>query len=73
MNQITLRMLIPGLYVAILAGAVVGGCANPVKDTYGKGVEGGQRAIEKAKGTQDSVDESARQIQEQEKQLEGSP
>lgn len=63
----------PGLYVAILAGAVVGGCTNPVEDTYGKGVEGGQRAIEKAKGTQDSVDNSVRQIQEQEKQLEGSP
>jgi hypothetical protein len=56
----------------VLAGVVVGGCTNPVKDTYGKGVDGGEKAIEKAKGAQDKVDESARQIQEQEKQAEGS-
>jgi len=35
-----------------------------LKDTYGKGVDGGEKAIKKARGAQDKVDESARQEQE---------
>lgn len=71
-ERITLGLLASTIYVAsgVLGGVVVGGCTNPVEDTYGKGVNGGQKAIEKARGTQDKVNESARQIQEQEKKAE---
>ncbi|HEY9846125.1 MAG TPA: hypothetical protein V6D03_08000 [Candidatus Caenarcaniphilales bacterium] len=74
-DRTILGMLAPVACVltGTLAIAVIGGCANPLEDTYGKGVEGGERAIDKAKDTQDKVDESSRQLQEQQKALEGSP
>lgn len=73
-KQVTLGVMASVSYITagVLAGVVVGGCTNPVQDTYGKGVNGGQKAIEKARGTQDTIDESARKTQEQEKQAEGS-
>ena len=73
-KQITLGIVTSVFYIAtvVLTGIVVGGCTNPVKDTYGKGVEGGKKSIEKAKGVQDEIDESTRKTQEQEKQAEGS-
>lgn len=73
-ERITLGIVASVIYVStsVLAGVFVVGCTNPVKDTYGKGVDGGKKAIEKARGSQDKIDESARKIQEQEKQAEGS-
>jgi hypothetical protein len=72
--QITLGTLTSTIYIAtsMLVGAIVGGCANPVKETYGKGVEGRQKAIEKARGVENQVDESARQRQEQAEKIEVS-
>lgn len=72
-ERITLGILASVIYVSagVLAGVVLVGCTNPVKDTYGKGVDGGKKAIEKARGSQDKIDESARKTQEQEKQVKG--
>lgn len=72
--QITLGTLISTSYIAtgVLAGAIVGGCANPVKETYGKGVEGHQKAIEKARGVEKQLDESVRQRQAQEDEMQTS-
>lgn len=73
-HRITLSIVASVFYISVgvLAGVIVGGCSNPVKDTYGEGVEGGKKMIEKARGAQDKIDESARKTQEQEKQAEGS-
>ncbi len=72
--QITLGTLTSTIYIAtgVLAGAIVGGCVNPVKETYGKGVEGRQKAIEKARGVETQLDESVRQTQEQEEKMQTS-
>lgn len=73
-ERVTLGIVASVIYVStgVLAGVVLVGCTNPVKDTYGAGVDGGKKAIEKARGAQDKIDESARKIKEQEKQAEGS-
>jgi hypothetical protein len=73
-KQITLGILASGIYLGtgVLAGVVVGGCSNPAKQTYEKGVNGGEKAIKKAKGAQDKIDESTRQLQEQERNAAGS-
>jgi hypothetical protein len=47
-------------------------CANPVTETYKKGVDGGQKAIEKARDLQQTVDQTKTTI-EQAKESEGSP
>ncbi len=61
-ERITLGIVASVIYLStgVLAGVVLVGCTNPVKDTYGTGVDGGKKAIEKARGAQDKVDESAR-------------
>lgn len=37
-KRITLGILVSAIYVGtgVLAGVVIGGCTNPVEDTYGK-------------------------------------
>lgn len=72
--QITLGTLTSAIYIAtgVLAGAIAGGCANPVKETYDKGVEGRQKAIEKARGVETQLNESVRQTQEQEDKMQTS-
>jgi hypothetical protein len=57
------------LGVAVIA---LSSCANPVAETYKKGVDGGQKAIEKARDLQQTVDQTKTTI-EQAKESEGSP
>lgn len=72
--QIALGTFTSAIYIAtgVLAGVIVGGCANPVKETYGKGVEGHQKAIDKARGVETQMNESVRQTQEQEDKMQTS-
>lgn len=72
--QTTLGTFISTICIAtgVLAGAIVSGCTNPVKETYGKGVEGQQKAIEKARGVEKQLDESVRQRQAQEDEMQTS-
>lgn len=62
--------LMAALAVCILVG--VGGCVseNPIEGTYKKGVEGGERAIQKANDVQKKIDQDNLKLQEQQKQLE---
>jgi hypothetical protein len=48
-------------------------CANPVAETYKKGVDGGEKAIDKARNVQQTVDQTKATIEQQVKEVEGSP
>jgi hypothetical protein len=56
-------------FVAISLSA----CANPVAETYQKGIDGGGKAIEKARDAQQTVDRTKINIEQQAKDAEGSP
>ena len=56
-------------FVAIALSA----CANPVAETYKKGVDGGEKAIEKARNVQQTVDQTKKTIEQQATEAEGSP
>ncbi len=63
-------------YMLWLAGFVaiaLSSCANPVAETYKKGVDGGEKAIEKARGVQQTVDQTKTTLEQQAKEAEGSP
>lgn len=49
------------------------GCANPVAETYKKGIDGGEKAIEKARDVQQTVDQTKKTIEQQATEAEGSP
>jgi hypothetical protein len=57
--------------LALMIGSLTSGCVseNPVEGTYKKGVEGGERAIQKADDVQKQIDQSNSKLQEQQKQL----
>jgi hypothetical protein len=46
-------------------------CANPAAETYQKGVEGGEKAINKAQDLQQTVDQAKTQVEQQQKEAEG--
>ncbi len=64
------KPLIATLAVCTLVG--LGGCMgeNPIEGTYKKGVDGGERAIQKANDVQKKIDQDNLKLQEQQKQLE---
>jgi hypothetical protein len=64
------KPLIGAVAVCVLVG--LGGCVseNPIEGTYKKGVEGGERAIQKANDVQKKIDQDNLKLQEQQKQLE---
>lgn len=55
------------------AAIALAACANPVAETYGKGIDGGEKAIEKARDVQQTVDQTKINIEQQAKEAEGSP
>jgi hypothetical protein len=59
------------VWIALVVALLVGGCVseNPIEGTYKKGVEGGERAIQKADDVQKQIDQSNSKLQEQQKQL----
>jgi hypothetical protein len=61
------RYSLVGVAIALSA------CVNPVTETYKKGVDGGQKAIEKARDVQQTVDQTKTTIEQQAKEAEGSP
>lgn len=48
-------------------------CANPVTETYKKGVDGGEKAIDNARGVQQTVDQTKVNLEQQAKEAEGTP
>jgi hypothetical protein len=48
-------------------------CANPVTETYKKGIDGGEKAIDKARDVQQTIDKTKINIEQQAKDAEGSP
>jgi hypothetical protein len=48
-------------------------CASPVAETYQKGIDGGEKAIDKARDAQQTVDQTKINIEQQAKDAEGSP
>ena len=48
-------------------------CANPVAQTYQKGIDGGEKAINKARDIQQTTDQTKINIEQQVKDTEGSP
>lgn len=61
-----------GVCLALLSSLVLASCVsvNPIEGTYKTGVEGGQRAIQKAKGVQQLVDQDSLNLKQQQKQME---
>jgi hypothetical protein len=55
------------------AAIALSSCANPAAETYQKGVEGGEKAIEKARDVQKTVDQTKTSIEQKVKEAEGSP
>jgi hypothetical protein len=60
-------------WLAGVAAIALSSCANPAAETYQKGVEGGEKAIEKARDVQKTVDQTKTTIEQQAKEAEGSP
>ena len=48
-------------------------CANPVAETYQKGIDGGEKAIDKARDVQQTTNQTKINIEQQAKDTEGSP
>jgi hypothetical protein len=48
-------------------------CANPVAETYQKGIDGGEKAIDKARDVQQTTDQTKINVEQQAKDIEGSP
>lgn len=48
-------------------------CANPVTQTYQKGIDGGEKAIDRARDVKQTVDRTKFNIEQQAKDAEGSP
>ncbi|MGA7935494.1 MAG: hypothetical protein WCA35_18225 [Kovacikia sp.] len=48
-------------------------CANPVAETYQKGIDGGEKAIDKARNVQQTTDQTKINIEQQAKDAEASP
>jgi hypothetical protein len=59
------------VWIALVVALLAGGCVseNPIEGTYKKGVEGGERAIQKTDDVQKQIDQSNSKLQEQQKQL----
>jgi hypothetical protein len=47
-------------------------CANPVAETYQKGIDGGEKAIDKARDVQQTTDQTKINVEQQAKDAEGS-
>jgi hypothetical protein len=47
-------------------------CANPAAETYQKGVEGGEKSINKARSVQQTVDQTKSTLDQQEKAAGGT-
>jgi hypothetical protein len=63
-------------YLACLVGfaaIALCACANPVAETYQKGIDGGEKAIDKARDVQQTTDQTKINIEQQAKDAEGSP
>jgi hypothetical protein len=60
-------------WLASFAAIALSSCANPVAETYKKGVDGGEKAIEKARSVQQTVDRTKTIVEQQAKEAEGSP
>jgi hypothetical protein len=69
-------MKLQHLYLVWLVGfatiALVA-CTNPATETYQKGIDGGEKAIEKARDVQQTVDRTKINLEQQTKDIEGYP
>ncbi len=61
------------VWIVGVAAIALSGCANPVAETYKKGIGGGEKAIEKARNVQQTVDQTKKTIEQQATEAEGSP
>ncbi len=61
------------VWVVGVAAIALCACANPAAETYKKGVDGGEKAIEKARDVQQTVDLTKKTIEQQATEAEGSP
>jgi hypothetical protein len=62
-------------YLACLVGfgaIALCACANPVAETYQKGIDGGEKAIDKARDVQQTTDQTKINVEQQAKDAEGS-
>ena len=55
------------------AAIILSACANPVAQTYQKGIDGGEKAIDKARDVKQTVDQTKINIEQQAKDTEDSP
>jgi hypothetical protein len=60
-------------WLACWAAIALTACANPVTETYKKGVDGGEKAIDKARGVQQTVDQTKATLEQKAKEAEGTP
>jgi hypothetical protein len=69
-----MRLKHPSLeWFVCFAAIALCACANPVAETYKKGIDGGEKAIDKARDVQQTVDQSKINIEQQAKDAEASP
>jgi hypothetical protein len=59
--------------LACLVAIALTACANPVAETYKKGVDGGEKAIEKARDVQQTVDQTKTNLEQKVKEAESAP
>jgi hypothetical protein len=55
------------------AAIALSACANPIAETYQKGIDGGEKAIDKARDVKQTVDRTKINIEQQAKDAEGAP
>ncbi len=69
-----IKMCLSRVYLSLMVGCwlAISGCNfNPVVETYGKGINKGLKAIDKARELQNQVDTGKTQLEEQVQQQEG--
>lgn len=59
-------------WILCFGAIALSSCANPVAETYQKGVDGGAKAIDKAHNLQQTVDQTKTSIEQQAKTAEDS-
>jgi hypothetical protein len=60
-------------WILCFGAIALSSCANPVAETYQKSVDGGEKAIDKARNVQQTVDQTKATIEQQAKTAGGSP
>jgi hypothetical protein len=68
----TIPTMLATFFLTSLSAITLFSCANPAAETYQKGVEGGEKSIEKARNVQQTVDLTKSTLEQQEKAAGGT-